>query len=265
VTYIMPRTARKKSESSTYHIMLRGINRQSIFEDAEDFERFVEILRLNKKECGYRIYAWCLMGNHVHLVIRFGEKTPESCMKRIEIAYAVYYNRKYGRTGHLMQDRFKSEVIESDSYLYTVVRYVHQNPVKAGLCRAPEEYVWSSYRQYLADGGAEGIRSRYHLADTKLVLGMYGFDGFVSFTNAANDDECLEMEEPYHGRRKSDEEARRIMKEVTGCENASEFQRLSLPQRRDALCELYEAKLNVLQISRLTGIARTVIYHALRG
>jgi len=260
----MPRTSRQQSSTGIYHIMLRGINRQSIFEDEEDKLRFVDILRLCKEPCGYEIFAWCLMDNHVHLVIRFTDKPIDVSIKKIGIKYAYYFNRKYERSGHLMQDRFKSETIEDNAYLYTVVRYVHMNPVKAGICDRPEVYKWSSFRQYLFDAGVVHTVPVYRFADTESVLEMFGADEFVKFAKAGSNDICLEIEEPYGGRRMSDEKARTIMSNVTGCKNSSEFQRLGFAERRFMFIELYDAKLNVLQISRLTGISRSVIIRAKR-
>ena len=131
----MPRQARKKSNSGVYHIMLRGINRQLIFEDDEDMQRFIETLKRYKDECGYSLYAFCLMGNHIHLLLKEGEEPISTILKRIAGSYVYWYNWKYGRSGHLFQDRFKSEPVEDDAYFLTVLRYIHQNPVKARICK----------------------------------------------------------------------------------------------------------------------------------
>ena len=134
----MPRQARKKSGSGIYHIMLRGINRQQIFEDAEDRERFLETIENYKELCGYTIYAYCLMGNHVHILMREGKEDLTQVFKRIAGSYVYWYNWKYHRSGHLFQDRYKSEPVEDDSYFLTVLRYIHQNPVKAKICKTAE-------------------------------------------------------------------------------------------------------------------------------
>ena len=131
----MPRTARKKSHSQIYHVMLRGINKQQIFFDKEDNEYFIGLLKRYRDSCGYQLHAYCLMGNHVHLLLQEGEnKTTGEIIRHIGSAYVYWYNLKYERTGHLFQDRFKSEPVESESYLLTVFRYILMNPVKAGIC-----------------------------------------------------------------------------------------------------------------------------------
>ena len=125
----MPRQARKRAESGIYHVMLRGINQQRIFEDEEDNQRFLQILRECKEIGGFMLLAYCLMGNHVHLLIKEGTESLEQIFKRIGGRFVYWYNVKYQRVGHLFQDRFKSEPVDTDAYLLTVIRYIHQNPV----------------------------------------------------------------------------------------------------------------------------------------
>lgn len=141
----MPRGARKKIASGIYHVMLRGINRQVIFEDDEDREKDLQCPEEYKALSGYTLYTYCLMGNHLHLLIREGKEPLEMIFKRIGARYVFWYNWKYKRSGHLFQDRFKSEPVDNDIYFLTVLRYIYQNPVKAGLCKKAEKYPWSSY------------------------------------------------------------------------------------------------------------------------
>ena len=129
----MPRQARKKSKSNIYHIILRGINQQIIFEDSEDYTRFIETLDRYKAVSGYNVFAYCLMSNHIHMLIKAEKEEPDLIMKRIECSYVYWYNSKYYRSGHLFQDRFRSEPVETDEYFLTVLRYIHQNPIKAKL------------------------------------------------------------------------------------------------------------------------------------
>ena len=133
--------------------MLRGINRQQIFEEAEDCYKFLAILKEYKEICGYRVYAYCLMGNHIHLLLKEGTEPLEQVFKRLCGKFVYWYNAKYQRTGHLFQDRFKSEPVDTQEYLQTVIRYIHQNPVKAGICKKISEYAYSSYAAYFAAEG----------------------------------------------------------------------------------------------------------------
>ena len=147
----MPRTAREKSHSGIYHVMLRGINKQNIFEETEDYEKLMELLRQSKETDAITLYGYCLMSNHFHLLLAEGKVPLEITMKRLGSKYAVWYNTKYQRVGHLFQDRFKSEAVEDPPYFLTVLRYVHYNPVKAGLVKSPKDYKYSSYLCYFGE------------------------------------------------------------------------------------------------------------------
>jgi putative transposase len=188
----MPRKARGKSESGLYHIMLRGTNRQSIFEDDEDKEKFLQTLKECKEISKYKIFAYCLMNNHVHLLLKVEEEPLELIFKRIGVRYVFWYNAKYERCGHLFQDRYKSEPIEDDRYFLTVLRYILQNPIKAGLCQNLDRYKWSSYNDY---SNYDGI------TDIKFALEMFTqgkekqVELFKKYINGENDDRCLEIEE----------------------------------------------------------------------
>ena len=117
----MPRTGRERSKSGIYHIVLRGSNRQTIFEDEEDAIKFLQTLQTYKETSGYKIYAYCLMGNHVHLLLKEEQEELGIIMRRIGASYVYWYNWEHQRCGHLFQDRYKSEVVEDENYLLTVL------------------------------------------------------------------------------------------------------------------------------------------------
>ena len=140
--------------------MLRGINRQDIFEDDEDYCQLVSILKgLTDRydEQGLRLlpfcsfYAYCLMSNHVHLLLQEREEHISEVVKRIGVTYAHYFNKKYERNGHLFQDRFRSEPVDSIEYFVVLLRYIHQNPLKAGIVEDIINYPWSSWKEYVTD------------------------------------------------------------------------------------------------------------------
>ena len=243
----MPRQARKKSGSGIYHIMLRGINRQQIFEDAEDRERFLETIENYKELCGYTIYAYCLMGNHVHILMREGKEDLTQVFKRIAGSYVYWYNWKYHRSGHLFQDRFKSEPVEDDSYFLTVLRYIHQNPVKAKLCKSAEEYPHSSMQEYL---------KHPVLVDTEFARSMLPGTQFFEYHQEVNDDKCLEMEEHF---RLTDDDGKKLMFKVAKCKSMTEFQQLEAAKRNASIRKLHENGMSIRQISRLTGISKRVV------
>lgn len=157
----MPRAPRQKSESGIYHIMLRGINQQVIFEDEEDYQKFIETIKTYKAVSGYKVFAYCLMSNHIHLLLKVEKEDVDLIIKRIAGSYVYWYNWKYYRRGHLFQDRFKSEPVEDETYFLTVLRYIHQNPMKVGF--NIDEYEFSSYNEYIKKG---------NLVDTESALSL---------------------------------------------------------------------------------------------
>lgn len=135
--------------------MTRGNNRQTLFRDQSDFETYSALVAMMKKECAFEVYHYCLMGNHVHFVIRFLDKEGlQKVMQRVNLIYAKRYRIKYRYCGHVFQDRFKSFPVEKDSYLLECGRYIERNPLKAKLVGRLRDYPWSSYRYY-----AEGERN----------------------------------------------------------------------------------------------------------
>ncbi len=142
----MPRQARQKAESGYYHIMNRGNERRSIFMDDEDRQKYLDLLARQVGKGNVDVLAYCLMDNHIHLLIREGanENGLTAAMRSLGTAYVGYFNEKYNRSGHLFQNRYKGEAVENEAYLLTALRYIHQNPVKAGICSAVADYPWSS-------------------------------------------------------------------------------------------------------------------------
>ena len=127
----MPRKARLKSQSGIYHIVMRGINRQQIFIEDEDYHRFLQTLKYYKESSGYNIYAYCLMRNHLHILLKEGSEPLAQIMRRICGKFVYWYNQKYDRVGYLFQDRFKSEPVEDDAYFLTVLRYILPIPLRS--------------------------------------------------------------------------------------------------------------------------------------
>jgi putative transposase len=255
----MPRTARKKSKSGIYHIIMRGINRQTIFEDEEDCGQFLEALQRYKEKSDYQVYAYCLMGNHVHLLLKIGIEPLEQVMRRLCGSYVYWYNNKYQRVGNLFQDRFKSEPVEDDQYFQIVQRYIHQNPVKAGLIKRVEGYKWSSFHEYI---------NQANLVNVNFLLEMMSDDKekatqkFIEYTNVMSEYECLDIDDQADQRIR-DEEARGIIKKVCNVKNAIDLQQLDCKTRNTYLKMLKQKyNLSIRQIERITGINRGTVLKA---
>ena len=241
----MPRSARKKSGTGIYHVMLRGINQQQIFEDSEDCEKFLQILKDCKAISEFKLYAYCLMGNHIHLLVHEVTEPIDQFMKRIATRFVYWYNIKYQRVGHLFQDRFKSEPVEDDAYFLTVLRYIHQNPIKAGICKKIEQYQYSSFNEFF---------SKNDLIDNDFVLSVISKDDFIAFNNEPSFDKCLEIEDNLPVK-VTDEQAQKIIQKYSKCKNVAEFQVLDIKTRDKYLKKFKENGLSIRQISRLTGVS----------
>ena len=142
----MPRTARITLENSCYHIITRGNQKQLVFRDAADYEKYLSILTNYKKRYKFRLYCFCLMPNHVHLVVEVQNPLVlNKIMRGLNLSYTLYFNSRHEKVGHLWQDRFKSKIIEKDAYLLECINYIEANPVRASLASSLERYTWSSY------------------------------------------------------------------------------------------------------------------------
>jgi len=134
-----------------YHIINRGVNRGIIFRDVDDYEYFLELLSLHSKTYNITIHNYCLMSNHYHLLLEITQSNLSKFMRQINGNYAIYFNKKYKRSGHLWQGRFKSSYVTDEAYLYTLILYIEQNPLKAKIVKNVEEYPYSSAHYFLSN------------------------------------------------------------------------------------------------------------------
>jgi len=139
----MPRQKRLIINNACYHIITKGNQQQNVFKEPGDFETYLELLSKYKRQYKFKLYGWCLMNNHIHMVIE--SDNLSKVMHCINLSYAQYFNFQYHSTGHFWQDRFKSFVIEKDEYIFNCITYIEYNPVRAKIVSRPEDYRWSSY------------------------------------------------------------------------------------------------------------------------
>jgi REP element-mobilizing transposase RayT len=159
-------------DGAIYHVTARGDNRELTFRDDEDRARYLTLLARYKTQLQFRLYAYALMPNHIHLILEpSSAATVSRVMQCQTIAYTKWFNKRHSRVGHVFQGRFHSRLIEKESYLLVASRYVHRNPVRAKLARAPGDYPWSSYWAY-AIPNADPLK----LVDCDVILGLMGGD-----------------------------------------------------------------------------------------
>jgi len=237
--------------------MIRGINQQNIFSVNEDNEKFIAILAKYHQKSEYEIYAYCLMGNHVHLLIKEGREPISNFMKRIGTSYVSWYNWQYNRKGHLFQDRYKSQPVENDAYFLTVLRYIHQNPLKADLVNHIDSYKWSSYTEYINQPKIVNIEfalKMFHQDKEKAI------EEFKRFNQEPNNDCCLEMSTKRETL--SDKEIRHLVLSKYYIELAT-LQNTSTITQGKVLKYLKELEgCSLRQVSRLTGLTVNKIFKA---
>ena len=250
----MPRNAREHSASGIYHVFIRGINRQAIFEEDDDFCRFLVITEKAKTKSVFSLYGYCLMDNHVHLLLRVGNEDIGQTVKRITTAYAMWFNWKYDRTGHLFQDRFGSEPVETDEYVLQALRYIHNNPIKAKICRSPERYRWSSYQSYL--DAAQGLTDTDFVEKMITSYSSNWKEWFIDFSKGSSDTELIDVETR---QRLTDELLRNTIFESFGFERASDISTLSKEERDSAVRVFKEEGFGLRQIVRVTGIPYGIV------
>lgn len=264
----MPRQSRQSSGTGIYHVMMRGINHQVIFEDEEDYYQFITTLdrmRFQYDDDGLRcgtnctLYAYCLMSNHVHLLIRERDESIGETIKRIASSYVYYYNHKYLRDGHLFKERFKSEPVNDMAYFTILLRYIHQNPVKAGIAERVKDYEYSSWCEY--DGEVEPV---FRICDTETVLRRIPYADLEAWVNEPLPDDAhfLDNDDEKPKFRLSDDQVWQQIIKIAGVTCSSDFQKLDKTKQREVLGQLRELGASVRQLERLTGISRGIIQFA---
>ena len=163
----MPRYARLTAPNLFYHIFNRGIEKKPIFKKSHDYTKFLDFLKRYKVQFDWNVYCYCLMPNHFHLLIQTKNDSLGEIMQSLQTAYGVYFNKNYQRVGPVFSGRYKSIICQKDEYLMQVSKYIHLNPVKAGLVKTPAEYQYSSYKEYID-------KNNNYLIDKRLMKRILG-------------------------------------------------------------------------------------------
>lgn len=258
----MPRSSResKKSFTGVYHIILRGINSQEIFFDNMDREKFIKEIRNTKEMYNYKLYAYVLMNNHVHMLIQDENDLISKIIQSLATRYAMYFNKKYERIGHLFYNRFHSKCVEDERYLLNVQKYIHKNPQKDGICRM-EQYKWSSYQEYIGN---------HDITDTEFILTILN----------ENREKAIEIWKDYHEeiinseyndeiefeikQNLTDDEAIYQIKQKLQIDNVLEIQKYSANYRNKIIREIaFIPGMKKEQLARIIGVSKRTIYRAI--
>ena len=221
----MARPIREKSGTGVYHVMLRGINRQDIFEDEEDY-----------------------------LLIQEREEHISEVVKRIGVTYAHYFNKKYERNGHLFQDRFRSEPVDSIEYFVILLRYIHQNPLKARIVEEIDDYPWSSWKEYVSDSCMAPFCS------TKVVFSRVPKEYLTEQVSSPVEEYGQILDIDTDGIRPiSDSDVKAFLLKSKGIANPLIIQSLEKTRRNEMLISALSFGAGIRQLSRLTGVSFGVI------
>lgn len=269
----MARKARERAGTGIYHVMLRGINKQDIFFDEDDFEAMqwtlaeagVKRNAMTRKvvETGLcAIYAYCILNNHVHILLREGTMNVSQVVQKITDRYVFIYNGKYERVGHLFQGRFRSEPVNDAAYFWRLLRYIHRNPVKAMEAETPGGYAFSSWREYVAP---QTVKVR--VCQTEAVTGRWPLEEIVEWVEreyVADDDEGhrpLDMD----GERRllRDAEAWELLAQISESDTPDDFRQLSAERQLEYLRELLACGVSMRQASRLSSLSFSKIQRAM--
>jgi len=173
----MARRPRVFASGLLYHVIVRGNQRRKTFRSDDDYKAYLDRLEKYRAKFHVRIYAYCLMPNHVHLLLETGSTPLAKFMQGLQQSYTQYFNRSYRKVGHLFQGRYKAIICDKDKYLLALVRYIHLNPVRARLAKRPERYPHSGHRSYLLMNETPKIIEAGPIL--KLLGGKKGYENFV--------------------------------------------------------------------------------------
>lgn len=253
----MGRKMRVPSSVDIYHIGTRGVGQQNIYNDDADRNMMLHIVSKALNANDGTLYAWTLMSNHYHFLLMMDFAQVPVFMQTVNSRYARYFNRKYDRVGHLFQQRYWQDPIESEERLLACVRYIHLNPLKAGLSN-PDDYPWSSYQDYIHHWDAATCSD---LAGAQTIKELFGSkDSFVEF----HKQEELETfsEGGFVRMFMNDEDAAKMARALVGDDAFKHVSRMSPYERDRTLKELKEAGISIRQLQRLTGLGRYIISKA---
>lgn len=245
----MPRSSRQKSYTKVYHVIIRGINKQDIFLDNQDFRKMIKEVKRTKQKYEFEIYAYALMSNHVHFILKDKNDNLSIAIQSLAVSYSNYFNKKYERVGHLFENRFKSHAVESESYLKNLVRYIHKNPENAGL----KNYIWTSYGEYMSD------ENKLITKEQVMLIFENNIENFKAFHNVYEKNQ--DYDKGYEMISKlQDNEAKKIIQEIINEPNLIKIQNYETTKKKKAIQKIVNIEgITKVQVSRIIGISTKTI------
>lgn len=253
----MPRQPRKCSTTDYYHVMIRGINKEYLFKNNKHKEKFFDLIKKEEQEGLIKIGAWCIMDNHVHFVLKASLKEMSKAIKIVCLKYAAYYNNASNRIGPVFGDRYKSENIEDDNYMLQVIRYIHNNPLKANIVKNTSDYKWSSFNHFIK-------QSNFILKEQKdFILRFFdnNISQFIEYHKQVDNNEYIEIKEEQEKFKL--EVGQKIIEDFFEDKGIiSEKELASNPEWKDELVVKLKSNshLTLRQIAKLTGLSLNIVH-----
>ena len=250
----MPRKARKHYCSEFFHVMVQGINREKVFKTEKNKQKYLSIFKENYIDSDVKIISYCMMDNHAHFVLHSEQFIKISkMMHKINLNYGMYYNQIHDRCGYVFRDRFKVEEITNREYLLNCIKYVHNNPVKAGICEKCEQYKYSSFIDYKNEESTDFIDLTF-IKQKLNDLGIEYKDIFVEYNSYDKFIEYYDAEEV--------EKMLPII--ISRCINAKNIKLNEIKDNRDILKEIsyilnYEYNVNQKKIAEIFEVSKVKI------
>jgi len=242
------------------------VDSQSLFVDEEDYARFIELLyrqsnplqgKGDDSSPGSIFFAYCLMSNHVHLLIKEASDNLSTAIRRICASYTMHYKKKYNFTGHLFYDRFKSEPVDDNTYFFILLRYIRQHPVTAGLSADMAGYRWGSWREY--EGVTDGSPI---ICSTQTILSRMSLDNFRKFVKAPMPSSVMVIEYESRTGGRTDEEVLNFLADNYRLRKPTNLQNYQMKRRDKILRETKAFGASLRQLAQLTGLTFHIVRKA---
>ena len=250
---MMTHTKRKRSESGFYHVVAKGDGGQIVFECNAHRRYYLKLLETSASDHAIEVHAYCLMSNHIHLLVKDSRNELSAFMKQLNERYAMYFAKETGRVGHVFQSRFWSEPVETDEYYLATLRYIHANPEPAGMCRA-KDYPWSSYSSYVNEPS---------FVTTKFALGLLGGEDVFKRLHASPSLQAKPFLKSGLCNHLTSDELVRIAASLLNLNATRDLKPMKPRERFPYLAKLKQAGLSENEIARITGIGKTSIHRTL--
>lgn len=244
------------SESEYFHVTARAINKSILFHDENDYYCYLSFLKKSKNNFDVKVLSYVLMDNHVHIMLRANASNLSKFMNSVLANYARYYNAKYERIGHVFNERYGRERIDDEKYLHNCIRYIHQNPVKAKICKFTYQYKFSSVHAFR--NKKKNFRDIVDLSELENLIDLNNFN---LWNEEKNDDKFIEAKP----NKTTDKYLESILLECANVQNFSEFELLDEVNQHIAIKRVIDLGYPISQLIRLTGKSKRKIYEIKNG